>query len=221
MSIGQKAIPDLRRPSIIGVGVRRKESRERKLKRRVSSSSSFFPQRPATKHKIFPKGLILILCLPLFFLLVVNMSKSSSLELGKKDSSPSALIDLAPTSTASFPSATVHATTRGSTPSAASSMDLSFPPLPIELKREIFRFCNQSTLAVTSQVSIAFLELSSPLFYRDVVVMGYDGLIRLFCESVSSLLLPFFRLQRHSTVQGGVELTHVRLPLPSSPPSSS
>ncbi|KAL7415358.1 hypothetical protein BDY24DRAFT_413499 [Mrakia frigida] len=56
------------------------------------------------------------------------------------------------------------------------------PNLPIEIKANILRFCDQATLAKTSGLSLAFLELSSPLLRQDIHVVGLEGLRRLLCE---------------------------------------
>ncbi|KAL7416732.1 hypothetical protein BDY24DRAFT_412226 [Mrakia frigida] len=56
------------------------------------------------------------------------------------------------------------------------------PLLPTELKREILRFCDPSTLAKTSLVSLAFLQLSSPILYLDIEVVGVPSALKLFCE---------------------------------------
>lgn len=66
------------------------------------------------------------------------------------------------------------------------SLSKPLPTLPIELKREILGFCDPSTLAKTSLVSLALLELSSPLLYRDVTIVGLKALEKLLCDRVST-----------------------------------
>ena len=53
--------------------------------------------------------------------------------------------------------------------------------LPIELEREILRFCDPTSLAVCSRASLAMLELAAPLLYHDVVIRSNASLERLFC----------------------------------------
>ncbi|KAL7417230.1 hypothetical protein BDY24DRAFT_377149 [Mrakia frigida] len=62
----------------------------------------------------------------------------------------------------------------------------SLPPLPLELKHHILRFCDPSTLANTSRVSLAFLHLSSPILYQDIEIVGLKNVEKLFCSRVSS-----------------------------------
>ncbi|KAL7415633.1 hypothetical protein BDY24DRAFT_381734 [Mrakia frigida] len=52
------------------------------------------------------------------------------------------------------------------------------PFLPVEVKKEILRFCDQPTLAKTSGLSLTFLQLSSPLLYRHIVFEGPEGLTK-------------------------------------------
>ncbi|KAL7415667.1 hypothetical protein BDY24DRAFT_381836, partial [Mrakia frigida] len=61
-----------------------------------------------------------------------------------------------------------------------------FPFLPIEVKKEILKFCDQPTLAKTSTLSLAFLQLSSPLLYRHITFEGPDGLTKFLTLVVSS-----------------------------------
>ncbi|KAL7416871.1 hypothetical protein BDY24DRAFT_438690 [Mrakia frigida] len=56
------------------------------------------------------------------------------------------------------------------------------PLLPLEIKNHILRFCDPSTLAKTARVSLAFLELSSPILYEDVHIHGFEHLKLLFCS---------------------------------------
>ena len=56
------------------------------------------------------------------------------------------------------------------------------PSLPTDLKREILSFCDPSTLAKASLVSLAFLEMSSPFLYRDVTIDGWRDVIKLICS---------------------------------------
>jgi len=61
-----------------------------------------------------------------------------------------------------------------------------FPFLANELKKEILRFCDPSTLAKTSLVSLAFLELSTPFLYYEVETRGCKQLSLLFKPRVSA-----------------------------------
>lgn len=66
---------------------------------------------------------------------------------------------------------------------ALSSLSLVSPFLkqfPIEIYNEVLKHCDPSTLARASRVSLAFLELSSPLLYRDVKLVGFEQMVELF-----------------------------------------
>lgn len=98
----------------------------------------------------------------------------------------------------------------------------SFEPLPFhvptEIKRHILKFCDRSTLAKTARVSLAFLELSFPLLYRNVLgqISGLYRLQRFFCERVSSLfVLKSFRVVFLSLI---VRLSHQINPQPTVTP---
>ena len=69
------------------------------------------------------------------------------------------------------------------------------PHLPLEVKGHILRFCDPSTLAVTSRVSLAFLELSIPILHDDIHVRGLETTEKLLCSRVSRFvyLLPSAR----------------------------
>lgn len=54
-----------------------------------------------------------------------------------------------------------------------------FPP---ESTNRNLKFCDPSKLANTSRVSLAFLELSSPLLYRDIKLVGLRQVQKLFCD---------------------------------------
>jgi hypothetical protein len=71
-------------------------------------------------------------------------------------------------------------------PFKMSNIPHSLPILPLEVKGHILGFCDVPTLAVTSRVSLAFLELSGPLLYRDVVIRGCDQLDLLVRTHVST-----------------------------------
>jgi len=58
----------------------------------------------------------------------------------------------------------------------ASSSPSSLPFLPNELMKEILKFCDQPTLAKTSTLSLAFLQLSSPLLYRHITIRGPESM---------------------------------------------
>jgi len=64
----------------------------------------------------------------------------------------------------------------------------TLPFVPTEIKGHILSFCDQSTLAKTSSLSIAFLQLSSPLLYEDVVIHGVRNIHKLFCEREVSVV---------------------------------
>ena len=63
------------------------------------------------------------------------------------------------------------------------------PFLPPEMKQHILRFCDPSTLAKASRVSLAFLELSSPILYQEIELIGLGKLEKLFCPKSRQ---PFF-----------------------------
>ncbi|KAL7415671.1 hypothetical protein BDY24DRAFT_381853, partial [Mrakia frigida] len=63
------------------------------------------------------------------------------------------------------------------------------PFLPTEVKKEILKFCDQPTLAKTSTLSLAFLQLSSPLLYRHITFEGPEGLTKFLTLVVSRCLL--------------------------------
>ena len=51
------------------------------------------------------------------------------------------------------------------------------------------RFCDPSTLAKISRVSLAFLELSSPILYQDNEIVGHRKIEQLFSKRVSDSLV--------------------------------
>ena len=63
------------------------------------------------------------------------------------------------------------------------------PNLPLEVHHHILRLCDPPTLAITSLVSFAFLELSSPLLYNDVNITLGKQTEQLFCSRVSHALI--------------------------------
>ncbi|KAL7415565.1 hypothetical protein BDY24DRAFT_381534 [Mrakia frigida] len=65
--------------------------------------------------------------------------------------------------------------------SKKASISRPLPYLPPEVKGHILKFCAPATLFSTSLVSLAFLELSSPFLYKDVVIRGSSDLFRLLC----------------------------------------
>ena len=67
------------------------------------------------------------------------------------------------------------------------------PDLPSEIHQEILRFCDPSTLGRASQVSLAFLEFSSPLLYYDVEITSFTELGLLFASRIT---LHYFFLAR-------------------------
>ena len=71
----------------------------------------------------------------------------------------------------------------------SSSTSASPPFLPNEIKKEILKFCDQPTLAKTSSLSLAFLQLSSPLLYRHIVFEGPEGLTKFLTLVVSMRFL--------------------------------
>jgi hypothetical protein len=68
-----------------------------------------------------------------------------------------------------------------------SNIPSSLPILPIEVKGHILRFCDAPTLAVTSRVSLAFLELSGPLLYEVITVRGREQLLSMIRSKVGTL----------------------------------
>jgi hypothetical protein len=69
-----------------------------------------------------------------------------------------------------------------------SNQSSPLPDLPLEVHGHILRFCDPSTLAVTSRVSLAFLDFSGPLLYRDIVITGRDQLEMLIRSEVSTAI---------------------------------
>ena len=66
-----------------------------------------------------------------------------------------------------------------------SSIQPPLPFLPLEVKKHILRYCDQGTLAVTSRVSLAFLEMSIPILHDEIIIDGFEVLEELFCSRVS------------------------------------
>ncbi|KAL7417180.1 hypothetical protein BDY24DRAFT_438281 [Mrakia frigida] len=104
------------------------------------------------------------------------------------------------------------------------------PYIPLELKHHILRFCDPSTLANASRVSLAFLQLSSPILYEDIEIVGLKNVEKFFCSRDPSLDHPHLHphlslfLIRNITIVatsdvGGeaLNLSFSRLPPPSSP----
>ncbi|KAL7416749.1 hypothetical protein BDY24DRAFT_438579 [Mrakia frigida] len=88
-----------------------------------------------------------------------------------------------PSSPFPIPSALVKAPSLSSeSPQPNKTSTRLLPLLPTELKREILRFCDPSTLAKTSLVSLAFLQLSSPILYHDIELVGAQSALKLFCD---------------------------------------
>lgn len=56
------------------------------------------------------------------------------------------------------------------------------PLLPTELKKEILRFCDPSTLAQTCRVSLGFLRLSFPLLSHHIDINGADRFDNMLCD---------------------------------------
>jgi len=75
----------------------------------------------------------------------------------------------------------------------AASISSPLPSLPIEIKKEILKFCDPPTLAKTSSLSLAFLQLSSPLLYRHVTIKGPRQLKMMLSLVVS--LTPYVLFQ--------------------------
>ena len=65
-----------------------------------------------------------------------------------------------------------------------SSYTSTLPSLPVELKAHILGYCDQTTLAMTSRASFAFLELSTPLLYEDINIQGPERLLQLISSQV-------------------------------------
>ena len=91
-----------------------------------------------------------------------------------------------------------HNTLRPAADMPADPIDLKpFPPLPLELKGEILSHCDASTLANASSVSLAFLQLASPVLYNHVTFVGPEGHTKFLTLRVSA---PSLFLCRHSLV---------------------
>lgn len=75
--------------------------------------------------------------------------------------------------------------------SSSSSPIRTLPSLPTELKKEIPRLCDCSTLARTSRVSLAFLQLSAPLLYSHVDLQGAEQFQRMLVERVRDIFAPY------------------------------
>jgi hypothetical protein len=67
---------------------------------------------------------------------------------------------------------------------------LVLPELPVEIHGDILRFCDPSTLASTSRVSLAFLELSGSFLYQDIVARGTEQLYLLVRSKVRHRSYP-------------------------------
>ena len=59
------------------------------------------------------------------------------------------------------------------------------PHLPFETQAHILRFCDRPTLAVSSRVSLAWLELAGPILYEHVIVRGREQLEMMIRTEVS------------------------------------
>ena len=70
---------------------------------------------------------------------------------------------------------------------SAPSADLhgTLPALPVELHDAILALADTQTLARCCSVSMAFLELASPLLYQHVHIDGVTVLGQPFCDRVS------------------------------------
>ncbi|KAL7417211.1 hypothetical protein BDY24DRAFT_411962 [Mrakia frigida] len=101
------------------------------------------------------------------------------------------------------------------------------PIFPLELKHHVLRFCDPSTLSKTSRLSLAFLQLSPPLLYRDIELVGLDKAELLFCSRDPGVsqpqLHPYLSIQHVHTFTivatfqtgGELHLSTDRLPPPS------
>ena len=65
-----------------------------------------------------------------------------------------------------------------------------FPAFPVETLANILSFLPNSSLVNTAQVSTLFLELSAPLLYLDIKLIGLGKLFQFFTHRVSSSSLP-------------------------------
>ena len=108
---------------------------------------------------------------------------------GRRSSRPQ--LDLGQSSTLPPPSLSpIHNNLETSKPQKMFSLTSpSLPFIPTEVKKEILKFCNQSTLARTPSLSLAFLELSSPLLYRHIVFESPEGSTKFLTLAVSIPLL--------------------------------
>ncbi|KAL7416912.1 hypothetical protein BDY24DRAFT_378682 [Mrakia frigida] len=101
---------------------------------------------------------------------------------------------------------------------ALSSLSLVSPFLkqfPIEIYHEGLKHCDPSTLARASRVSLAFLELSSPLLYRDVKLVVFEQMAELFCDRESSQPLVELHLSTKYERSPSSSLGHTKRALPS------
>ena len=62
-----------------------------------------------------------------------------------------------------------------------------FPAIPLEIKGAILSFCDAATLANASSVSLAFLQLASPLLYDDINIELGEQTEKLFCARVGQI----------------------------------
>lgn len=107
---------------------------------------------------------------------------TSDVELGR--SSPShSLLTVTTDRDAVYPARLLRPPERSCKMDSRSSGRVSV--LPVEMQHHILGFCDRATLAVTSRVSLAFLELSAPLLYADIELIGLHRVEELFCHRVS------------------------------------
>ena len=52
----------------------------------------------------------------------------------------------------------------------------ALPHLPLETQAAILRFCDPSTLAASSRVCLAWLELAGPILYEHITIKGREQL---------------------------------------------
>lgn len=74
--------------------------------------------------------------------------------------------------------------------------------LALEFNTTSSAFAIPSTLAATSRVNLAFLELSSPLLYTDINRIGFQKLASLFYTRVSIPFLSFWCPLRPASPEG-------------------
>ena len=81
---------------------------------------------------------------------------------------------------------------------SSSSFSRRLPHLPLETQAAILRFCDVSTLAVSSRVSLAWLELAGPILYEHITIRSKDQLEMMIRSDVCRTLPSVSRESRLS-----------------------